>query len=311
MTTAAADAPAPAIPAGPGDLAGLQPVERLKRRWPFWLGVAVTLLMVAGIANKLFSGGLAGLEQSIPDSPMFYVAFLAAYMALPLGDWVIFRKLWRLPVSGIVPIVKKTVANDVVFGYSGEAYFYAWARQHANLTATPFGAVKDVSILSAIAGNAFTLLLLLLAVPFASQLLPAEMARNVMGSAAIILGISLLVILFGKRVFSLGRKLLWWVFGAHFVRSILQQLLTAAAWYFALPDVPWVIWLVLGATRMLVGRLPLIPQKELVFASFAILLIGHDGLLTGMIAFTATLTLLVHMALLGSLSIYSFSRKDI
>jgi hypothetical protein len=62
---------------------------------------------------------------------------------------------------------------------------------------------------------------------------------------------------------------------------------------------------------MLVGRLPLIPQKELVFASFAILLIGHDDLLSGMIAFTATLTLLVHMVLLGSLSIYSISRKDI
>lgn len=311
MTTATADAPALAIPAGPGDLAGLEPVERLKRRWPFWLGVAVTLLMVAGIARKLFEGGLAGLEQSVPDSPMFYIAFLAAYMALPLGDWVIFRKLWRLPISGLVPIVKKTVANDVVFGYSGEAYFYAWARQHANLTATPFGAVKDVSILSAIAGNAFTLLLLLLAVPFAGQLLPAEMARNVMGSAAIIMGISLLVILFGKRVFSLGKRLLWWIFGAHFVRSILQQILTAAAWYYALPDVPWAIWLVLGATRMLVGRLPLIPQKELVFASFAILLIGHDDVLSSMIAFTATLTLLVHMVLLGTLSIYSFSRKDI
>lgn len=311
MTATTADAPALAIPQGSGDLAGLEPVERLRRRWPFWLGVAVTLLMVAGIARKLFAGGLAGLEQSIPDSPMFYVAFLAAYMALPLGDWVIFRKLWRLPLSGLVPIVKKTVANDVVFGYSGEAYFYAWARQHANLTATPFGAVKDVSILSAIAGNAFTLILLVLAVPFASQLLPAEMARNVMGSAAIIMGISLLVILFGKRVFSLAKGVLWWIFGAHFIRSILQQLLTAAAWYFALPDVHWVIWLVLGATRMLVGRLPLIPQKELVFASFAILLIGHDDLLSGMIAFTATLTLLVHMVLLGSLSIYSISRKDI
>lgn len=311
MTTTTADAPALAIPAGPADLAGLEPVERLKRRWPFWLGIAVTLLMVAGIARKLFEGGLAGLEESIPDSPMFYVAFIAAYMALPLGDWIIFRKLWRLPISGLVPIIKKTVANDVVFGYSGEAYFYAWARQHANLSATPFGAVKDVSILSAIAGNAFTLVLLVLAVPFAGQLLPAEMARNVMGSAAIILGISLLVILFGKRVFSLGRRLLWWIFGAHFIRSILQQVLTAAAWYFALPDVHWAIWLVLGATRMLVGRLPLIPQKELVFASFAILLIGHDDLLSGMIAFTATLTLLVHMVLLGSLSIYSISRKDI
>ena len=87
--------------------------------------------------------------------------------------------------------------------------------------------------------------------------------------------------------------------------SILRQVLIASAWYFALPTVSSAIWLILAAARMLVWRLPLVRNKELVFANFAIMLIGQDDLLSGMIAFTAALTLLVHMVLLGSFSICS------
>lgn len=305
-TSASLNSSASALP----ELQELEPIERVKRRWPTYLGVIVTLAMIAGLVRKLFEDGLSGLQAAVPESPLFYIAFLAAYFVLPLGDWVIFRRLWTLPVSGIVPIIKKTVANDVVFGYSGEVYFYAWARQHANLSATPFGAVKDVSILSAIAGNAFTIGLLVLAIPFASLLMPWDMAGKVALSAAVILGISLLFVLFGKRVFSLSRKLLWWVFGVHMARSVAQQVFTAAAWYFALPDVPIGIWLVLCAARMLVGRLPFLPNKEALFWTFALLLVGHDDALTDMLAFAAALTLLVHVILFTAVTAMTLIRKD-
>ncbi len=77
---------------------------------------------------------------------------------------------------------KKRISNDVVMGYSGEAYFYAWARQRAQLVAAPFGAVKDVSILSAIAGNAVTLAMIAIALPVGRNLIPHDMVRYVYGS---------------------------------------------------------------------------------------------------------------------------------
>ncbi|MCI1142015.1 hypothetical protein MOP88_06395 [Sphingomonas sp. WKB10] len=84
-------------------------------------------------------------------------------------------------------------------GYSGEAYFYAWARQRAQLVAAPFGAVKDVSILSAIAGNAVTLAMIAIALPVGRNLIPHDMVRYVYGSLAVIFGTSLPFLIFRGR----------------------------------------------------------------------------------------------------------------
>ena len=50
---------------------------------------------------------------------------------------------------------------------------------------------------------------------------------------------------------------------------------------------------------MLVSRLPLVPNKDLLFANFALLLLGAGDALAGLVAFTAALTLVVHLVLLG------------
>ncbi|WP_216075134.1 hypothetical protein, partial [Acinetobacter baumannii] len=85
--------------------------------------------------------------------------FALYYVGPPTFDYVIFKRLWHIPLAGLVALHKKRISNEVLFGYSGEAYFYAWARQRTQMVAAPFGAVKDVMILSAIAGNAITLIM--------------------------------------------------------------------------------------------------------------------------------------------------------
>lgn len=56
-------------------------------------------------------------------------------------------------------------------------------------------------------------------------------------------------------------------------------------------------WLLLSAARLLFSRLPFAPNKDLLFANFAILWLGPDQPLSGVVAFTAALTLAVHVAL--------------
>jgi hypothetical protein len=56
------------------------------------------------------------------------------------------------------------------------------------------------------------------------------------------------------------------------------------------------MWLFLSAGRLLFSRLPLLPNKDLLFANFAILFIGQDQALSELIAFTAAAVLLVHAA---------------
>lgn len=291
---------AQAVQAGPApDLAGLEPIETIKRRWPMILGGVLTVAMVAGLAHELLDKGLAGLSRATPASWLFYLCFALLYMSPPTGDYIIFRRLWRIPLGGLVALIKKRIANEVLLGYTGDAYFYAWARARATMVAAPFGAVKDVTILSALAGNGITLLMMAIALPLGHQLIPPEKMGMVTGSAAVTVAISLPFLIFSRRVFSLPHRTLWWIFMVHCLRLAAGSILIALAWHFALPSVSVGMWLFLAAARLLVSRLPLVPNKDLLFANFAILLIGQDQALSELIAFTAALTLLVHVALIA------------
>ena len=299
-----ANAPLVTVP----DLAGLEPVQTLKRRWPMVIGAIITFAMIFGLGRELFGSGLAGLSRAVPHDPLFYVAFALLYIAPPLGDFIIFRRLWGIPLSGLTALLKKRIANDVVLGYSGEAYFYAWARQRAQMVAAPFGAVKDVSILSAIAGNAVTLAMIAIALPLGAGLLTPIQLHTVETSAAITFAMSLPFLIFSKRVFSQPRGTLWWIFMVHCVRLISGSVFLAFAWHFALPTVSIGMWLILGAARLLVSRLPLVPNKDLLFANFAIILIGQDAALSELMAMTAALVLLVHVILIGTFSLHGLLR---
>lgn len=309
MSTRAPDVPHAKADLSAADIAGLEPLRTVRSRWPAIIGTILTLAMIAGLARELLGQGLAGLNRATPQDPRFYLCFALLYMSPPTGDYVIFRRLWRIPLGGLVALIKKRIANEVVFGYSGDAYFYAWARAKAKMVAAPFGAVKDVTILSAIAGNAITLLMIAFALPLGHKLLPPGMFRTVMGSAGITFAISLPFLIFSRRVFSLPRARLWWVFTIHCVRLMCGSVLIALAWHFALPNVSIGMWLFLAAGRLLVSRLPLVPNKDLLFANFAILLIGQDRALSELVAFTAALTLLVHVVLIAVFSGHALATR--
>lgn len=311
MTASASDGgPAPApTPHAITDIAGLEPVKAIRRRWPAYIGALVTVAMVVGLGRELFGSGLAGLNRSVPRSPAFYLCFAMLYMSLPTGDYIIFRRLWRIPLSGLAALLKKRIANDVLFSYSGEAYFYAWARAKAKMVAAPFGAVKDVSILSAIAGNMVTLAMIAVAMPLGIGLLTEQQLHNAIWSIVGVFGMSLPFLIFSKRIFSLPRATLWWIFNVHCLRLIAGSILIALAWHFGLPTVSMGVWLLLSAARLIVGRLPLLPNTELLFATFATLLIGQDDKLTVLIAVTAALPLLVHVILMAMFGLSSLVRK--
>ncbi|MGP7795831.1 hypothetical protein [Sphingomonas sp. CLY1604] len=284
-------------------------MKTIRSRWPAIIGGLVTLAMLAGLAHELLNAGLAGLERATPRNPLFYLAFALLYFVPPVADYVIFRRLWGIPLAGLVALIKKRIANDVVMGYSGEAYFYAWARARAQLVAAPFGAVKDVSILSAIAGNAVTLAMIAIALPVGRNLIPPEMMRYVYGSLAVIFGTSLPFLIFSRKVFSLPRGQLWFVFGVHCARLILGAFFLALAWALAMPSVALGTWLFLSAGRMLFSRLPLLPNKDLLFANFAILMIGEDQALSELIAFTAAAVLLVHALLILGFGLHHLATR--
>src|SRR5690349_3582085 len=99
------------------DAASLAPVRGMGSRWPLILGALLTLLMIVALGRELYLSGLAGLSRSVPTNPLFYLAFALGYLAPPTFDYLIFRRLWRLPLAGMAALHKKRIANEVLFGY--------------------------------------------------------------------------------------------------------------------------------------------------------------------------------------------------
>ncbi len=277
-----------------------------QRNWQRWLSGAISLALFATIVWKFRAFGFSAAIATLPKKPLFWAAFIGYYLALPTSEWLIFRHLWRLPFAGFAALLRKLVSNEVLLGYSGEVYFYTWARRHAKLATAPFGAIKDVSILSALAGNLMTLVMLGFAWPLLGRFSSSTHAHAIALSAALIISMSVAVLAFKGRIFSLPAQQLRMIFSIHAVRLITTTVFSGVMWHSALPEVP-LVWLVLLATlQLLVTRLPFVPNKDLVFAGLAIFLIGHDVQVATLIAMIAALILGVHLAIGSALIVAEF-----
>lgn len=287
------------------DLPALQPERKL---WSTWLSRILSAALLIAILLQLGQIGAKQLHNALPQNLWFLPVLLALYFALPIADWIIFRRLWALPASGFLILLAKRIGNEVLISYSGEVYFYLWARKRTELSAAPFGAIKDVNILSALAANLVALLLLFVTYPLISQLNLGQYTDESVTFAAIMLMMSFLILLFSRRVFTLERSQLWWIFGVHIVRLSAGVLLCALLWFIILPGPHFGFWLVLSMIRLLVGRLPFFPNKEALFAVIAIFLVGQDNAVSTLIALTASTMLAMHVlvaAILGALALIS------
>jgi hypothetical protein len=277
--------------------------------WSRLVGPAVSFLILVAVAWQLRSLDLKGLATLVPRSPLFWIAFAAYYLAGPLSEWVIFRRLWRLPIEGVGALLRKLVSNEILLGYLGEVYFYAWARRNAHVTTAPFGAIKDVTILSALTGNLVTLIMVVLTSPLFGSLHLGMDSQAFVGSTVFILLLSAAMLFLRKRLFTLPRRELWFVTAVHLARIAATTVLAAVMWHLLLPAVDITWWLVLGTVRQLVSRLPFLPNKDVVFAGVATFLIGSDTEIVSAMALMAALLLGAHLVVGAVLGIGELARE--
>lgn len=286
-------------------LAGRQatPPRRLRDRLANWLSWGLSLLVLAVVVNQLASFGLERLHAMLPTTPAFYLILAALYITLPFSEMIIFQRVWQAPATIFAPLLRKAVINDLIVNYGGELYLYRWARKHIRSGALPFGAVKDVSILSAAVGNVLTLATLAIAAPWLGGLLPPKLIGPLWGSVAILSAVPLLLALFSRKVFSLSsdeRRFVCWV---HLARILASSLLMALLWSCVLPEVPATYWFALQSLRLLVSRLPLLPNKDMLFASIAVTIVGQQSSITALLSLTAMATLALHLLIFAALSL--------
>jgi len=266
------------------------PLGRLWHR----VGLSFSIILIGVITQKIMDVRPQELLD-VPSDPIFWICLIGSYLATPVSEWIIYQRLWGLPLSGLVPLLKKQVTNEVVLGYLGEAQLYAWARERTMMRAAPYGTIKDVSILSAMTGNAATLAMLALAWPYISKANLGSSAEPITISIGVILLSSLVVFFLRQKIFSLPSKSLWWIAQLQLARIFIGLVFLAGAWSRLLPEVATMWILLLAVFRLLISRLPALPNKDIIFAALAVFLFGSDQMIGIAISKVALLTLIGHI----------------
>lgn len=269
--------------------------------WSLALGGLVSVGLLAAIGFQLSQTSPAALALLRGLSPAVFASFALFYLAQPLADFVIYRRLWKLPLSGLAALLRKTAINEAVLGYGGELYLYLWARRRAGLAYSAFAAVKDVNILSSMTGFAVTLGVLLLAGTWARDLDLARLLRPMLWPAIGVVVVALGVLLFARRVFSLRPGDIAFVATVHGLRLAATCVLTVATWALALPEVTLKVWVVLLAVNLLGARIPFLTNKALVVGNVMLLVLGPDSSFAVLLAAMAVATLGAHLGVIATL----------
>ena len=234
-------------------------------------------IFVAGVVGLLIyqlSGvGWIDIWKALPTQPLYYVILLAMYVLLPLTESLIYGRLWDLRLGDCLPImIRKRVLNVDVIGYSGEVYFFMWAKSRLSLPPRRIMAtIKDNLILSS-AASIGAAVLLVLGLASTGQI---ELGQLVDNPSPVYLGIGLfaaalvgaLVFRFRKAILWLPKRVLAAVGAIHLSRFFLGYVLLIAQWWVVIPSASFETWAILLTVFVLINRIPFLPSSDLVFVS--------------------------------------------
>ena len=231
-------------------------------RW----GIPLALLLLIG--RRLTELGWGGIWQARPGNTGFYLLLVAQFFLQPFGDYFVYRSLWREQMPPLAVILRKRLMNTFMLDYSGEAYFFFWAQQHVKLP-TPRIAhgIKDSNLLSGGAGLAMVFILAAILMAVGGLHLPALPGSKYLyvlaGTAPLVLCAGLIAA--HRKMTVLSRRELATVFGIHFTRACLVLSIEFGLWQLsgALPN--WIASLQFVALRLVITRLPVVPNKDLIF----------------------------------------------
>ncbi len=240
---------------------------------------ALQFLLVGGVVIYLIGRvseiGWGEVRRSLPESIWFYLLFGVMYFVIPVSELVSYKVMrWPIGFSSLPMFVRKRVYNYAVMSYSGEAYMFLWAKRHLNFTGRRIlSMVKDNNLLSGLASNSFTLLLV--AAFFATgQLDTITRAEPDAGSyiaATVLVGVLMVLVVLGlnRRIMGTPFPMAARITFIHAARVMAILLLQTAQWAVVFPHVPFLTWLLFLTAQMVLTRLPFLPNQDLMTVGLA------------------------------------------
>lgn len=293
----------------------LPPLSAVLERWARPLQLGWLALVCAFVGWKLTQIGWREVARGLPTTPWFYLIYAANFAVLPLSERRIYALIWERPVA-LVALLRKRALNNSVLGYSGDVYFYLWARTALKLPDRRLLAgIKDSSVLSGAAGTLTTLTLVATfaatgrAGVFGSVLRGHE--RGLLAAGVGLLLAAPLAWRFRRVIVHIPARLAASVFALHAARVLLTTLLQALQWRVGLPDVPVSTWLLFLTLQAVIGQLPLLPNRELLFLAVSLELARGAGVAApALSALMVATALLKQLANLATLAVTSVLRTD-
>ncbi|HEX7857240.1 MAG TPA: hypothetical protein VF503_26460 [Sphingobium sp.] len=265
------------------------------------LGIALSLASLAVILGELREQGMAPLAMLAQSGAAFWIVFTTGLLVEPVTEYCILRRLLGAGRELFPPLVRKQALNNLLFGYAGDTYLAAWLQQHIGNTRKAITTVCDLAIASALVNNAATVILLILVWQPVQKLAGAHLDGWTMAAAVALVAVPVLLVAW-RRVRapegSMGTILAF-----QSGRTVVATLLVALTWHFALPEVSLLSWMLLMAARMVVSRLPIVPNKDLAFAGIVSLFMGADSRIAPMVAAVALLTFVAQGVLITLLTV--------
>jgi len=193
------------------------------------------------------------------------------YFNLPFFEILIYSIIWRKPLLNGGPVmIKKRVYNKEVLGYSGEMYLFFWARRYLRIPERHIAlSMKDNVIVSSLTSTMIAVGLLLIFL-FTGQIrLPPEMtqfkAAHVAVAVVVIATLIFLGIKFRRLILYLPWRILLIISCLHAARLLVVQVLQVLQWKILMPEVPLAGWFTLLSAQIIVDRIPLLPNRGLLF----------------------------------------------
>jgi hypothetical protein len=280
------------------------------------------LVLAAILAFLVYEVMLVGWKDVLenpPTTPIYYILFLLLYFLLPTAELLIYRLLFDFPLMKSYPaFIKKRVLNREVLGYSGEVFFFSWARRHfetddAHLAET----IRDNNIISSAASTLVAVILLGIFLSLGQVSITEIIGDNVgyyAVAAAIVLGIlTPVAIRFRRYIFSMPLKSTAMIFGVQVFRLVVGQSLQIGMWAVVIPEVSIGTWFSYAAISIALTRIPFLPNHALIFAGTGIALSTKLGVpqapWASMLLVGTALDKILNVSLFGLITAYDSAHK--
>ncbi|PIQ63576.1 MAG: hypothetical protein COV99_02145 [Bacteroidetes bacterium CG12_big_fil_rev_8_21_14_0_65_60_17] len=271
------------------------------------------------LAWQLTSVGWGEVLRNLPVHPLFYLFFLMLYVLLPIAESFIYRVTWEFDVVKAFPaLIKKRIFNKDVVGYSGEVYFFDWARRQVTLPKRRIAeTIRDNNIISSVASTVVSVVLLSVFLTVGELSLDRLVGRR-MVMWLLLSGVVFVILIpvwirFRRFLFSMEWRSAGIIMLIQVARLITGQMLQIGMWAVVMPDVPLTVWFTYAAVSIILSRIPFLPNQMLVFTSIGLGLSGPLSVaqapLASMLVVAAGLDKILNLTLFGLITLTGRDRR--